>query len=74
MGFALPTAGASDASMQVGVERVHKVQLLIALLTAGVSDVGLQVGVTIKSIATGFVRPMVAASDVSMQVGVERVP
>jgi hypothetical protein len=38
------TAAEGDASMQVGVERVHKVQLLIARLKAGASDVSMQVG------------------------------
>jgi hypothetical protein len=41
----LLTAGASDASMQVDVKRVPKVQLLIARLTAGASDVSMQVDV-----------------------------
>jgi hypothetical protein len=38
--------GASDVSMQVGVERVLKARLLIALPTAGVDVVNTQVGVT----------------------------
>jgi hypothetical protein len=46
MGFALPTAGESDASVRVGVERVLYAPLRSALLTAGARDVSMRVGVT----------------------------
>jgi hypothetical protein len=68
-------AGASDASMQLGVERVPEVQLCFARLTAGVSDASMQVDVQRVLQAQVLIARLTAgASDVSMQVGVERVP
>jgi hypothetical protein len=59
--------------MQVGVERVPKAQVLVALLTAGVRDVSMQVGVAKQPEAMGFVRLTAGVGDASMQVDVERV-
>jgi hypothetical protein len=73
--FAVLTAGARDASMQVGVERVRKARLLIALLTAGARDASMQVGVErVLKAQLLIALPTAGEGDVSMQVGVERVP
>jgi hypothetical protein len=74
MGFARLTVAESDASMQVGVERVLKAQLRIALPTAGVSDVSMKVGV--ERVPKGrlpIALLTAGASDASTQVDAERV-
>jgi hypothetical protein len=75
MGFVRLTVGASDASMQVGVKRVLKAQLLIALLMVVESVVSMQLGVTRVLEAQVHIAVLTAgASDVSMHVGVKIVP
>jgi hypothetical protein len=63
------TAGASDASMQVGVKRVPEAQVRIALLTAGASVANMQLGVErAPKVQLRFAGLTAGASDVSMQV------
>jgi hypothetical protein len=55
--------------MQVGVKRVPKDQLLIALRTAGVGDASMQVGVErVLQFQLPIARLTVGGHDVSMQV------
>jgi hypothetical protein len=75
MVFVRLTVGESDASMQVGVERVLKGQLRIALPMAGASDASMQVGVErVLQTQLLIARLTVGARDASTQVDVERVP